>query len=224
MKRILLITATVLTALASCKSVRTVYDENGRQVKEHDGARERSLNDYFDEEFDANFSEKRNADGVPEATSKKVSRFQKDIDAARRDDKEYATGTYTAGGSSSYSGKRFSESTTQFSGSKRFDGYSKESAYNSDLRPAFMSEGKGLSRTDNVYGAISSSNRYDAEGNNYDARGKIYATHNNDISTSDTSGYFESRKEKWGKPTIINKGEYYKRTVEETRGLLGRDN
>lgn len=223
MKRILLITATLVTTLAACKSVRTVYDENGREVKEHDGARERSLNDYFDEEFDASFSEKKNADGVPEATSKKVSSFQKDIDAARRGDKEYSTGTFSAGGSSSYDGKRFSDSGTQFSGSKRFDGFSKESAYSSDLRPAFMSEGKGLTRSDNIYGAINSSNRYDAEGNNYDARGKIYATHDNGITTSDTSGYFESRKDKWGKPTIISNREYYKRTIEETRSMLGRD-
>lgn len=223
MKRLLLITATLMSALAACKSVRTVYDENGREVKEHDGARERSLNDYFEEEFDSNFSEKKNADGVPEATSKKVSRFQKDIDAARRDDKEFATGTLSIGGSSSFDGKRFSDSNTQFSGSKRFDGYSKESAYNSDLRPAFMSEGKGLTRTDNVYGAVNASNRYASEGNNYDARGKIYATHDNGISTSDTSGYFESRKDKWGKPTIISNREYYKRTIEETRSMLGRD-
>ena len=90
------------------------------------------------------------------------------------------------------------------------------------LRPAFMSESKGVAHT--AYTGHSSADRYSAEGANYDATGRIYATHDSGISTTDTSGYFESRKEKWGKPTIINKGEYYKRTVEETRGLLGRDN
>ena len=216
-----LLSGIVLIALASCKSVRTVYDENGREVKQHEGARERSLNDYFEEEFDSGFSEQKNKDGVPEATSKKVSSFQKDIDAARRGDKEYATGTYNAGGTSSFSGKRFTGSDTKFDSSKRFEGFSGDSQYNTDLRPAFMSEGKGVART--PYTGHSSSDRYSAEGNTYDATGRIYATHDSTYSTSDTSGYFESRKDKWGKPTIISNREYYKRTIEETRSMLGRD-
>lgn len=215
-------TALLLAALCSCESVRTVYDENGKVVKEHEGARERSLNDYFEEEFDSNFTEQKNKDGVPQATSHKVSSYQKDIDAARRGDKEYATGTYDIGGTSGFAGKRFSGSAERFEGSKRYNGFSADSPYNKDLRPAFMSESKGVART--AYTGHSSGDRYSAEGTNYDASGRIYATHDSGISTSDTSGYFESRKNKWGKPTIINKNEYYKRTIEETRTMLGRDN
>lgn len=212
----------LLAALCSCESVRTVYDANGKVVTEHDGARERSLNDYFEEEFDSNFSEKQNAHGVPEATSKKVSSYQKDIDAARRENKEFATGAFNPGGSDSYSGIKYSGAGEKFDNSKRFEGFSGNSQFNTDMRPAFMSQGKGISRTN--YTAHSSDDRYSGENSNSDARSHIYATHNNSISTSDTSNYIETRREKWGKPTIINKGEYYKRTIEETRSLLGRDN
>lgn len=222
MKCKLALTALLVATLSSCESVRTVYDENGKVVEERNGARERSLNDYFEEEFDSNFTEKKNKDGVPEATSHKVSSYQKDIDAARRGDKEYATGTYNVGGTSDYAGKRFSGSAERFEGNKRYDGFSGDSPYNTDMRPAFMSEGKGVART--AYTGHSSNDRYTAEGTHYDASGKIYATHDSGISTSDTSGYFESRKDKWGKPTIISSREYYKRTIEETRTMLGRDN
>ena len=214
--------ALLMTVLCSCESVRTVYDANGKVVQDHEGARERSLNDYFDEEFDSGFSEKQNAHGVPEATSKKVSSYQKDIDAARREDKEYSTGTYNPGGSNNYNNKRFADANQKFDSGKRFEGFSGDSQFNTDMRPAFMSENKGISRT--AYTGHSSGDRYSDENSNYDAHSHIYATHNNNISTSDTSSYIESRREKWGKPTIINKGEYYKRTIEETRGLLGRDN
>lgn len=222
MKCKLALTALLVATLSSCESVRTVYDENGKVVEERDGARERSLNDYFEEEFDSNFTEKKNKDGVPEATSHKVSSYQKDIDAARRGDKEYATGTYNVGGTSDYAGKRFSGSAERFEGNKRYDGFAGDSPYNPDMRPAFMSESKGVART--AYTGHSSNDRYTAEGTHYDASGKIYATHDSGISTSDTSGYFESRKDKWGKPTIISSREYYKRTIEETRTMLGRDN
>ncbi|MBE6418998.1 MAG: hypothetical protein E7031_02590 [Akkermansiaceae bacterium] len=222
MKYRLTLTALLLTAFCSCESVRTVYDENGKVVVERDGARERSLNDYFEEEFDANFTEQKNKDGVPQATSHKVSSYQKDIDAARRGDKEYATGSYNAGGTSSFAGREFSGSSERFDGNKRFDGFSGNSQYNTDMRPAFMSESKGVART--AYNGHSAADRYSAEGANYDASGRIYATHDSGISTTDTSGYFESRKEKWGKPTIISSREYYKRTIDETRTMLGRDN
>ncbi len=221
MKCRLALTALLFATLCSCESVRTVYDENGKIVKEHEGARERSLNDYFEEEFDSGFTELKNKDGVPQATSHKVSSYQKDIDAARRNDKQYATGTYDAGGTSGYAGKRFSGSAEQFNGSKRYDGFSGTGPYNTDMRPAFMSEGKGVAHT--PYTGHSSADRYNAEGISYDANGRIYATHDSGISTTDTSNYFESRKDKWGKPVIINKNEYYKRTIEETRTMLGRE-
>lgn len=218
-----LLSAVLICALASCESVRTVYDENGRVVEERDGARERSLNDYFEDEFDSNFSEKKNKHGVPESTSKKVSSFQKDIDAARRGDKEFSTGTYNPGGSSSYAGKRFGDYSGEYSGNKRYEGVSANTTINQELRPAFMSEGKGISRAENVYSGHGSGDRYTGEGSHYDARERIYATQDSRYSTSDTSGYFESRKNKWGQPSIINKDDYYRRTIEETRGLLGRD-
>lgn len=222
MKRSLAITALLLSALCSCESVRTVYDENGKVVKERDGARERSLNDYFEEEFDSNFTESKTKDGVPQATSHKVSSYQKDIDAARRGDKVYETNAYQGGGGlSGYAGKSFDGSSTKFDGSKRFDGFSGDSQYSTDMRPAFMSEGKGVAHT--TYTGHSAADRYRSEGHSYDASGRIYATHDSGISTTDTSNYFESRKEKWGKPTIISNREYYKRTIEETRTMLGRD-
>ncbi len=223
MKHKPILTVLLLATLCACESVRTVYDANGKVVTEHEGARERSLNDYFEEEFDSNFSEKQNAHGVPEATSKKVSSYQKDIDAARREDKEFTTGTFNPGGSGNYNGVQYSGAGKKFDSSKRFEGFSGDSQFHTDMRPAFMSENKGISRT--AYTGHTSGDRYSGENSHSDARSHIYATHNNSsISTSTTSGYIETRREKWGKPTIINKGEYYKRTIEETRSLLGRDN
>lgn len=223
MLRLALLSAITLLAFASCKSVRTVYDENGKVVKDTDGARERSLNDYFEDEFDSRFSERKNRDGVPEAASTKVSRYQKDIDAARRNDKTYATGAYNPGGSSSYAGKRFTGTSNSNIRDTRYEGTHSSSAFSRDTRPDFMNDSRGLSATDNPYRGSHSGTRSSAEGTAYNARDTRYSTPDSPVSTSETNAYVEGRRQKWGKPSIISSREYYRRTLEDTRTMLGRD-
>ncbi|MBQ3526649.1 MAG: hypothetical protein IJA63_10275 [Akkermansia sp.] len=222
MFRLVLLSAVTLLALASCKSVRTVYDENGKVVTETDGARQRSLNDYFTDEFDSRFSEKKNKDGVPEAASAKVSRYQKDIDAARRNDKTYTTDTYNPGGASSYAGKAYAAGRSDVK-DKRYSGTHGSSAFSRDMRPDFMNEGRGISRTDNPYQGPHFDSRYGGEGATNNARDSRYTTSRSSVSTSDSNNYVEGRRNKYGKPRIIGKDDYYRRTIEDTRTMLGRD-
>lgn len=224
MLRLTLLSAITLLAFASCKSVRTVYDENGKVVRETNGARERSLNDYFEDEFDSRFSERKNRDGVPEAASTKVSRYQKDIDAARRNDKTYATGTYSPGGASSYAGRAYSGTRSSDVRNTRYSGTHGSTAFSRDTRPDFMNDSRGLSATDNPYRGSHSGTRSSAEGTAYNARDSRYQTPDGTVSTSETNAYVEGRRNKWGKPRIMSSREYYRRTVEDTRTMLGRDN
>ena len=223
MLRLTFFSALAVLALASCESVRTVYDENGKVVKETNGARERSLNDYFEEEFDSRFSEKKNKDGVPEAASAKVSRYQKDIDAARRNDKSYATGTYNPGGTSDYAGKKYSDTRNSDVRDTRYDGTHSNTTFSRDTRPDFMNDSRGLSATDNPYRGSHADTRNASEGVAHNARDTRYRTPEGNISTSETNSYVEGRREKWGKPSIISSREYYRRTIEDTRTMLGRD-
>ena len=85
MKARLLLTLCLFCTLTACRSVRTVYDENGNEVKEHQGG-ERSLEDYMQETFDKEVTRKKDDSGVPQSRSTKVSLYQKAIDEARKDD------------------------------------------------------------------------------------------------------------------------------------------
>ncbi len=211
-----------LSLLQGCKSVRTVYDENGREVKESVPGQEKDLESYFNEEFASSFSEKKNKEGVPETTSAKVSRFQKDLDAARRSEKRFHTTAFSGIHDNDARAHSFDGSNKSFDANKAYEG-TFSSNIDTQLRPAFMKEGKGLVRSESVYGGISPTDRSPMEGADAAISGRPYATHASNISTSDRSGYFESRKERFGKPHIINYRQYYKKSIEETRTLLGRD-
>lgn len=211
-----------LLLLQSCESVRTVYDENGHEVKESAPGQEKDLESYFNEEFASSFSEKKNKEGVPETTSSKVSRFQKDLDAARRSDERFHTTAFSGIHENDARTHSFDGADKSFDAHKPYEG-TFSSNIDTRLRPAFMKEGKGLVRSESVYGGISPTDRSPMEGTVSDISGRPYATHASHISTSDRSGYFESRKERFGKPQIINYRQYYKKSIEETRTLLGRD-
>ena len=78
---------------------------------------------------------------------------------------------------------------------------------------------------------ISHNKRYDVQ---RDARssmeGKVLSTNNYHLSdyepytTSQESGYIESRRFKTEQPTIIKHTEYYRQYKRGIRALLGRDN
>ena len=94
--------ATLLMLLAmlgctACTPVRTVYDSQGNEVKDDEPGGEKDLMSTFEKRFDNDFSEKKNADGVPVTTSGKVSSFQRELDNARKIDKPFATGNFDTG-------------------------------------------------------------------------------------------------------------------------------
>lgn len=214
-----------LLCLPACTSVRTVYDENGNEVKDRPGG-ERSLEDYMADTFDKDVSRKKNKDGVPESSSNKVSRYQKAIDEARRDTSEYSTGRFSGTGSYSGSDLRFSGAGKAFDKSKTYSGTFASSAYSRDLRPAFMSDSKGIYGTDSRHGSITADNRAAGEGLAHGSytTSSVYGTHPSSISRDTPSGYYESRRNKTPQPRILNHRDYYKKSLFETRALLGRDN
>lgn len=213
-----------LLCLPACETVRTVYDDSGNEIQEHSGG-ERSLEDYLAGSFDKEVSRKKNEDGVPESVSNKVSSYQKHLDNARKDTTTYSTGSYdglkTLDRNKSYEGanKAFDRGTP-------FSGTFANSTYSKDLRPDFMSDSKGIYGREDTYGDASFADRADGDGRAYDAFGieNIYGTNPSDISRDATSGYYESRKNKTPQPRIIDRQDYYKKSIFETRALLGRDN
>lgn len=207
--------------LGACQTVRTVYDENGQEVKDDDSGGEKDLMSHFESQFNASFSESRNKDGVPQATSSKRSRFQKDIDAARRGDKEYITGAF--GGVERQDSLRsisFTGADRDFSGRKTYDGL-KTSSISRDLRPDFMNDSHGISHSD-AY--MDHSSRSAMEGAQANASGRVYSTDASEFQTSRQSGYIEGRRNRTPEPRIMDYRDYYRKTIEETRTMLGRDN
>lgn len=206
--------------VVGCQSVRTVYDENGQEVKEDEPGGEKDLMSHFESQFNASFSESRTKDGVPQATSSKRSRFQKDIDEARRDDKEYITGAF--GGVERKDSLRtitFSGADKDFAGGKGYEGL-KSSPISRDLRPDFMNESHGISHSDSY---MDHSTRSQAEGTTAEASGRLFSTDASEYQTTRQSGYIESRRTRTPEPRIMDYRDYYRKTIEETRTMLGRD-
>ena len=215
-----------LLCLPACTSVRTVYDEYGNEVQDRPSG-ERSLEDYMADTFDKDVTRKKNADGVPESSSNKVSRYQKHLDAARKDTTTYQTGSYGSAKILNDRDRQFADSAKSFDKSKTYNGTFSNSAYSRDLRPAFMTDTKGIYGTDSRSTAFANDQRADGEGQAHDTytSSSIYGTHpNNAISRDATSPYYESRRNKTPQPRIINYQDYYKKSLFETRALLGRDN
>ncbi len=203
--------------LPSCQTVRTVYDENGKKVEEHEGARVSDMYSRMDEKFNAAFSEQRNAQGVPETKSKRVSSFQRDIDNARSADSPFATKAFGDRKDSALAGKAF-DGSKGFSGSKRFEG-SRSSSISTDMRPDFMNESKGLAHRD-YQGATG---RSYSEGIYTDDYGHGFATHASDYRRDQESGYFESRRDRTPAPPIRDHRDEQTKEIMNFRNILGRD-
>lgn len=223
MKHLLSFSVCLLSLLTACQSVRTVYDENGNEVKEREGG-ERSLEEYMQETFDKDVSRKKGESGVPQSASQKVSHYQKAIDEARKDNSVFSTGTFS--GIKSFNGKTtFSGADKDFDKSQSYEGAATRASYNKDLRPDFMSDTKGVFNRDDLYG-ISSADRATADGSRHDTfnTGHTYDTnYSSSVSRDITSSYYESRKDNFKQPRIINHRDYYRKTIQETRTMLGRD-
>ncbi len=212
-----------LLCLPACETVRTVYDEYGNEVTERSG--ERSLEDYMSETFDRDVTRTKNEDGVPVSGSNKVSRYQKDLDAARRDSTAYSTGSFS-GVKTLSRNQSFSGAGKQFDTGAAYGGTFANSSYSRDLRPDFMSDTKGIYSREDAYGGASRADRAAGDGLAHTSYGRenIYGTSTAGVSRDTTSSYTESRRNKTPRPRIINHRDYYKKSIFETRALLGRDN
>lgn len=213
--------ASILTLMlslcyCSCSSERVVYGADGEVVKERKAGESPSL----EARFTGSFNVKKNKDGVPEASSAKVSPFQSQIDAARSADNKDAAGAAGKqfGGRQDISDLRdkgYGGASTQFNGGKTYEG-SNKSAYTADNVPDFMKPGKGLERKDYDKGKVASDTGRQFAG------GGTYQTAASPTNQEQKSGYFESRRDKTAPPVIMSKDEYQRMTLEESRGMLGR--
>lgn len=211
-----------LLCLSGCETVRTVYDENGQEVQEKDQEGEKDLQSYFESQFESSFAEKKNKDGVPVSTSAKVSRYQKDLDQAQRMDQGFPTGSFGGVYANPARDVSFVGADKSLSKEKRYEGVY-DSSLNEKLRPAFMDEGKGLVSTKDRFEGWDASMRSSLDGENSTYGGKSYSTHASGISTDEQNSYVEGRRNRFGKPRIMNYRDYYRKTIEETRTMLGRD-
>lgn len=210
-----------LLLLCACEPVRTVYDENGRVVNDAPKKGESDLTAHFEDEFNAAFSEEK-INGVPTSTSKRVSTYQKKLDAARRDDKVFLTHDYK--GDLSRSDLR---STLYDADGKRWEGGNKrlsksdKQAYSTAMRPDFMNETHGISHSTR-HGA-DDADRNNARDRELDEHASRYSVNASRYHTTDPNYYVAERRDKTPQPQITDFRDYYRQSIKSTRALLNRD-
>lgn len=218
--RIALMTS-ILLVLCACESVRTVYDEFGNEVKEHEPSTgEKDLTAHMEEKWNNSFSEKKNAQGIPQAVSNRVSSFQKDLDGASGTNKEFFTKQYDGASTNDVYSMSFAGADKKYGVKEAYSGGMGE-RISKELHPAFAGSGKGIYSTADSYARGSS--RYGREGMSHVANGSSYSTNESYYNREMESGYFESRRESMPPPRVMSRGEYYQKSIEETRTMLGRD-
>ncbi len=217
-----LILATLLASLLlpACKTVRTVYDEGGNVVKQdnHEGAKESDLFEAYEKRFDEAFSEQRNAQGVPEARSRRVSGFQKELEAARDTDNPYATKSFGGLKESNLRDQNF-KGTKVYAGGKAYEGSRTQSAITRDMRPDFMNESHGIAHED-YQGNLGRSGAEGSYTNTYEG---AYGTHASRYRREQESGYFESLRDQTPAPPIYDHRDTQTRDIMNIRSILGRD-
>ncbi len=222
MKPLLCLLLSACVLLPACKTVRTVYDEGGNVVKPDDaeGATESDLFSAYEKRFDESFSEKRNAQGVPEAKSRRVSAFQRDLDSARDTDNPYSTKAYAGlkedgSRSQSYGG------TKVYAGGKTYEASRTRSAITRDMRPDFMNDSHGIAHTE--YTGDAFGRRYGAEGEYTDDYEGTYGTRASSYRREQESGYFESLRDQTPAPPIYDHRSMQTKEIMNIRNILGRD-
>ena len=216
--------ATSLFICPGCTPVRTVYDEQGNVVTDDEPGGEKDLASTFEKRFDAAFSEKKTQDGVPMTTSSKVSSFQRELDDARRIDKPYATGSFDTGRKLDLRDDGFAGAGKRFTSGKGDIEKATNSMYSTDLRPDFMNDSHGISRSQHYAGARQDA-RSSLEGRTLDERSRThYLPDTIPYTREQQNNYVENRRNQAKQPTIIDYQEYYRRHKNSVRQLLGRDN
>lgn len=218
--RIALVTG-MLLLLCACESVRTVYDEFGNEVKESKtGGGEKDLTAHMEEKWNNSFSEKKNDQGIPQAVSNRVSSFQKDLDDASGTGKQFFTKSYGGVSTNEAYAVSYAGAGKKFGVKEAYTGGDR-GRIDKDLHPAFATAGKGVYSTADSYARAGS--RYAQEGAGNVAADRSFPTNESFYNGQAESGYFESRRESMPAPRVMSRGEYYQKSVEETRMMLGRD-
>lgn len=208
----------MLCLLSACASVRTVYDEQGNVVKEHEGG-ERDFADYMEEKFTSSFTEKKNEQGIPQAVSDKVSSFQSKLDQAERIDKTYLTGDYAGVGESSWGGKSYADADKTFAKDGRYQAEGKR--LDRHLHPAFATGSRGIYGEDDIY--ADAREQASVSGKKSTMGGEFYTKESPYYSREEESGYIETRRNNTPPPRVYSKAEYAGKTIDEVRTMLGRD-
>lgn len=213
-----------LLILCACEPVRTVYDSNGQEVEESEGATISDLNSRFEKEFQSSFMEKKTESGVPQTSSGKVSSFQKYLDDSRRLNKDYTTRSYGDASRNDLRSSTYADADTRYArDNERYDKEAKV-AYSTDMRPDFMNDSRGISHSSRYSGA-DDSHRSAMDG----LAAPGYRGHEYDVTADagyahgDTDHYVEGRRDKTPAPTITNYRDYYRKTIQDTRALLNRE-
>lgn len=207
--------------LSACESVRTVYDEYGEVVDTEaaDSGSEGDFSARLEKQFSSAFSEKKNDKGVPQAISNRVSPYQKDLDASGRMDKEYSTGSYSGSKDEVYT-VSFSDGKKMFSTSDAYSGAMGKSI-DRDLHPDFATATRGVYGSEDSY--IGGTTEAYQNGVRNTMGSRKYVTGESHYSRETPNGYVETRRNNTPPPRVITRDQYYRKTIEETRSLLGRD-
>lgn len=214
-----LLTSVSFFLLCACESVRTVYDEFGNEVKESQGG-EKDLSTHMEEKFNSSFSEKKNAQGVPVSVSNRVSSFQKELDGSSRVDKKFYTKQYDGASTNDTYSMTFAGAGKKYGVKEAYTGNMGE-RIDKELHPAFATSNKGIHGSGDAYAGAGS--RYGQEGKSSSSAGKNYNTNDSYYSHDMESGYIESRRNNTPPPRVMSRDEYYRKSIQDTRTMLGRD-
>lgn len=206
--------------LCACESERTVYDEYGNVVdtKAKSGG-ERDFSEYMEEKFNTSFSEKKNDQGVPQAVSNRVSSYQAKLDESKRLDKTYMTGEYGGTMGSPMQGMNFSDSGKAFDTGRAYSD-AEGKRISKELHPDFATETKGVYGVGDI--SVDAGKRSVHQGEVSSMTGE-FPTNPSHYSRSTQSGYFESRRDHTPPPPVYTRDEYTRKTIRDTRSMLGRD-
>lgn len=219
--RLLTIALAALLCITGCTPVRTVYDSQGNLVTEDDEpGGEKDLMSVYEKKFNNDFTVKKTEDGVPQTVSTKQSPFQRDLDNARNSKEQFATKSISFGKENEWRNKNYGGADKEFNTGREALGKKSNTMFSTDMRPDFMNETHGISRTDQYQGWRS---RSSMEGKTMQTS-TYYNNRHTTYADMEQDAYFELRRNKTEQPVIIDHREYYRRHKQGIRDLLGRDN